>query len=112
MDVLVPLDNSPNQSFDISLATAGVVFTLKVTLRYNETAHYWVMTIKDAAGNLLLDSIPFVTGDWPAANILGQHSYLNLGSAYVVNASNVALDYPDAATLGREFVLIWSDTAA
>lgn len=82
---------------------------LTANLRYNELAHSWFMTIRKA-GVVVLDSLPFVTGNAPACNILRQHSYLGIGSAYVINASGVAKDSPDDTDLGTDFVLVWSDT--
>src|SRR6478609_6018933 len=110
-DVLIPLDNSPMQSFDLPLRVDGDLVAVHVVLRYNEAAKYWTMSVSDQTGVLLVDSVPFVTGDWHAANILGQFAYLRIGAAYVINASNLSrLDFPDAETLGSDFVLIWGDT--
>lgn len=111
MNQLVPVGNSPNQTLVTSLNIDGVVNDYQLTLRYNEIAGYWVMTVKDAAGSLLLDSVPLVTGNSPAGNILGQFAYLGIGSAYVINAGGVPIpDYPNALDLGSDFVLIWGDT--
>jgi hypothetical protein len=107
---LIPLDTSPNQNFKVTLAVDGNSLTLQLTIRFNSMAGYWVMTIQDASGNLLLDSIPMLTGEFPAANILGQFGYLRIGSAYIIS-NGAAIDYPDATTLGTDFLLIWGDTA-
>ena len=89
----------------------GVNKTLKLGLRYNEVAGYWTMAVIDAiTGAVLLDSIPLLTGVYPAANILKQFAYLGIGSAYILKTSNVALDYPDDTDLGSDFVLLWSDS--
>ena len=111
-DQIIPLDTQPNQSFKASVSVGGALVTLQVTLRFNEEAQYWVMTLYDAAGFLLLDSVPLLTGAFPAADILGQYAYLGIGSAYVVNASQVASpDYPDNSDLGTDFQLAWADAA-
>lgn len=68
------------------------------------------MSITDSAGSLLLDVVPLVTGDYPAANLLKQYSYLNIGSAYIVPASNNLIDNPDFTNLGTDYVLVWNDT--
>jgi hypothetical protein len=108
---IIPLDNKPNQSFQVSLDIDGHSLTLDVTLRYNAMGAYWIMSIANATtGELILDSIPLITGDFPAANILGQFSHLNIGSAYVLNVSNSILNYPDNQSLGSDFVLCWDDT--
>lgn len=111
MNQLVPIGNSPNQTLSTSLNIDGVVSNYQMTLRYNEVAGYWVMTVQDAAGNLILDSIPLITGNAPAGNILGQFAYLGIGSAYILNAGGVPLpDYPNNIDLGSDFFLIWGDT--
>lgn len=109
---IIPLDNAPNQSFEAPLNVDGGVTSVFITLRYNEIAQYWAMTIQDINGNLLLDSVPFLTGDNPADNILGQFAYLEIGSALIFNASQVPIDHPNNTDLGTDFLLIWSDTPA
>lgn len=105
------MSNSPNQTLTTSLNVDGVVTDYQLTLRYNEVAGYWVMSVSDAAGNLILDSIPLVTGNAPAGNILGQFAYLGIGSAYIINAGGVKFpEYPNNIDLGSDFVLIWGDT--
>ena len=108
---IVPLDTSPNQNFQIALSVDGATLTLQLTIRYNEMASLWMMTIRDSSGNLLLDSVPMVTGDFPAGNLLQQHGYLKIGSAYIINVSGGTSDRPDATNLGTSFLLLWSDTA-
>lgn len=111
---LVPLSNAPNQSLVVPLNIDGGVTDLYFRLVFNEVAQYWVITILDASGNILLDSIPLITGNAPAANVLGQFKYMNLGSAQIINASGKLLtnDYPTKVDLGTDFVLIWGDTPA
>ena len=111
MDQIVPVSNAPNQTFVAALNVDGTVQDRYLALRYNEIADYWVMTITDASGNVLLDSIPFITGDVPAANLLGQFVYMKLGSAQIINASGVvAPQYPNDTDLGTDFVIIWGNT--
>lgn len=112
MDQIVPLDSSANQSFTVSLSVDDNILTLQLVIGFSEMAQYWVMSISDNQGNLLLSSIPLITGDWPAANLLAQYGYLQIGSAYIINAGQVAIDYPDNVSLGTDFYLLWSDTAA
>jgi hypothetical protein len=73
-------------------------------------AGYWVMSVYDANGNLLVDSIPMITGWYPAANILAQQGYLAIGSAYILNLGNSQTDYPGSNNLGSDYVLVWSDS--
>lgn len=116
MNQIIPLDNSPNQTFQVpvNVVTAtqptGQVVILSVILRYNDEAGYWVMTFQDSSGNLLLDSIPLLPGENSAVNILGQYAYLQIGSAAVVNYSGTTKDHPDNTDLGTDFILVWGDT--
>jgi hypothetical protein len=108
---IIPLTNSPNQTFTTTLTIDSANVTLTMNLRYNVIAEYWVLTIiNTSTQTILLDSIPFVTGDYPASNILGQYAYLEIGSAYIINTDNATLDYPDDSTnsLGTDFILVWS----
>lgn len=106
---IVPLTTNPNQTFAISLNVNNAVLKLNLALRYNEMANYWVMSIRDVNGVMLLDSVPLITGVWPASNILQQFQYLAIGSAYLINLGGDLNDYPTADDLGSTFVLLWSD---
>jgi hypothetical protein len=107
----IPLDNSPNQTFQCTLTVGSRNITLSFKLCYNEMAGYWCMTITDPiTGSLILDSIPLITGQNPAANILEPHAYLDIGSAFIVNVSGSPMDFPDDTNLGTDFVLIWGET--
>ena len=108
---IVPLTSDPNQTFQIALTVDGRKLTLKIHLRYNEMAGYWVMSIANpSTGILYIDSLPLVSGDYPAHNLLGQYAYLGIGSAYLYNAGNVAADRPDDTNLGTDWLLLWGDT--
>ena len=109
---MIPLDSSPNQTLQTTLTVDGRNITLGITLRYNEIASYWVMTVIDPPTNeIILDSIPLITGQFPAGNILAQYSYLGIGSAYILPTSKGGRDAPDSANLGTDFVLVWGDTS-
>jgi hypothetical protein len=107
---VIPLNSDPNQTFQVSLGIDGGTVTIVITLRFNEIAQYWVATIRNLQGNLILDSVPLLTGDFPAGNILGQFSYLFIGSAFIVNVSGVNKPYPDDTDLGTDFILAWGNT--
>lgn len=107
---IVPLTTAPNQSLAITLPINGRNLTLGLDISYNAAANYWVMDISDSSGELLLASLPLITGEYPAADILGQYQYLGIGSAVVVNASNTTLDIPDDVSLGVDHFLLWGDS--
>jgi hypothetical protein len=104
---VVPLDTFPNQTWKVSVSVNGGVQTFLVALRYNAIAGYWVMTIYNSQGVLLLDSLPMITG----LNILQQYGYLQIGSIFVLNISGTAGNYPDNTNLGSDFILAWGDNA-
>jgi len=109
--VVIPLTSDPDQTFNCTIPVDGKNIALSLRLRYNTAANYWVLTIADPkTGVVILDSIPILTGDYPAADILGQYKYLGLGSAGVLKMGGCVTDYPDSISLGTDFVLVWGDT--
>lgn len=102
---IIPLDNSPNQTFSVSVNVNGAAATFFLALRYNEISGYWALSISDSNQSLLLSGIPLVTG----VNLLRQYQYLGIGSLYVLNATGEASDSPDDTDLGTGFVLAWTD---
>ena len=109
MAQIIPLTNAPNQTLTVALNVNGGVLRLGLFITYSEMAQYWLMSVSDSQGNLLLSSVPMVTGSWPAANLLAQQGYLNIGSAYIINLGQVPDDYPNANELGSAFILLWDD---
>ena len=105
---IVPLTSSPNQTFSVQLTVNGAPLTLNLSLSYAEMAGYWQLAVGDVNGNLLIASVPLVTGWYPSANMLAQYQYLNIGSAYLLNTGNAPVDYPGPTTLGQ-FSLLWGD---
>jgi hypothetical protein len=110
MAQIIPLSPSPNQSLTVQLQVDGAPLTLNLAFRWNYMAGYWVMTIFDSSGDLILDSIPLITGWYPAANLLAQYEYLRIGSAFILNDGNSDSDYPGQTDLGSAFSLLWDDT--
>ena len=114
-DQVIPLSALQNQSFTVSGTINGNTVTMQVDLRYNVMGQYWIASLFDQKGNPLVDSLPILTGDWPAANLLGQHGYLqdangnSIGALYALNASGANQDYPGINSLGSDFIVIWGD---
>ena len=104
--------SSSQQSVTAQLQVDGASLTLILNIRWSAMAGYWVLTIYDSQGSLLLDGIPLVTGWYPAANLLAQFGYLQIGSAYVLNLGVDNSDYPGQDDLGTGFILAWGDTAS
>jgi hypothetical protein len=134
---LIPLNNSPNQSMTVLLQVDGAPLTLNITIKFDEMAGYWILSISDVNNNLLIDSVPMLCGGYPAANLLQQQRYLAIGSWYIINVANGlptgssgigygqgdygqggyggesgqgGVDFPDATNLGTSFQLWVGDT--
>lgn len=69
------------------------------------------MTVTDQYGNTLIDALPLLCAtSAPAANILRQYQYLNIGSAFVIaESASQSMDIPQFEQLGMDFFLLWSD---
>lgn len=135
---LVPVSSQPRQQFTAALAVDGKPLSLNLVISYNEMSGIWMMAISNVNNELLVDSVPLVTGGYPAANLLQQQRYLAIGSAYIINVANTngsgasvgnsygqggygqgpygggfgfnGVDYPDETNLGSSFLLFWGDT--
>lgn len=109
-DQVIPLTVSPNQSFSVQLTVDGNPLTLNLSLSYQTMAGYWTMQIADVNQNVLVASVPLITGWYPDANLLAQYQYLEIGSAYLLNTGNATTDYPGPSNLGL-FSLLWGDSS-
>jgi hypothetical protein len=108
---VVPLAPNGNQSLTCTLPVDGKNLTLNLNFRYNTVGSYWFMSVTDAKTKaMLLDAVPMVTGEFPAAELLGQYTYLGIGSAVIVSRSSLKTGIPDETNLGSDYVLIWGDT--
>src|SRR5215469_873404 len=85
---MIHLSNSPNQQFTAQLHIDGQNMQLNVAINYDDMAGYWILRISDTSNNVLIDSVPMITGSYPAANLLEQQRYLAIGAWFIVNASN------------------------
>ena len=88
---LVPAQ-SQNQEFDISLN--GVTYRFK--LRWNSKSNCWMLNIYNDQNELVLPSIPLVTG----CDLLEQFAYLGLDGALVVQSTNNPDLVPSFSALG------------
>lgn len=108
---IIPLIPNANQRFTCTLPIDSKNITLAFTFTYNAVGGYWYMSVSDDKKNtMLLDAVPLVTGEFPAADLLGQYTYLGIGSAAIVPTSSLATGIPDDTSLGTNFVLCWGDT--
>jgi hypothetical protein len=105
---IVPLNVAQNQQFSAQLTINGAPLTLLLELSFNSMAGYWELFISNVTGTALIANVPLVTGLYPAANLLAQYQYLQIGSAYLLNTGNAVVDYPSQSNLGQ-FSLLWGD---
>lgn len=110
MAQIVPLTQAPNQTFTVQLIVDGAPLTLNFALTYSAMSGWWQLAVFNAQNAPLIASVPLVTGYYPAANMLAQYGYLQIGSAYLLNTGNSPDDYPGASDL-TAFSLLWGDTA-
>jgi hypothetical protein len=106
---VIPLDSSPNQKLQVSVSVDTDNIILNLSITYNRMHDYWTMDIADSENVPLVVGLPILSGNYPAANLLEQYAYLEIGSVYIINASSVVLDSPDDVSLGTDFVLVWGD---
>jgi hypothetical protein len=109
---VVPLVPSRNQTLVCTLPVDNKNITLQFTFTYNGVGGYWWMSITEMPRKtLLVDSVPLVTGLYPAGDLLRQYGYLEIGSAYIVPASDGLIrGIPDFDNLGVDYFLYWNDT--
>lgn len=109
---VVPLSTEPNQTFNCAIPIDGKNRALSFRLRYNDIAQYWNLTIIDArTKETLVDAVPLMVGEYPAANLLEQFDYMGLGSAVIVKEGELQGEAkPNDTNLGSEYYLVWGDT--
>ena len=107
----VPLDTTPEQEIDITLDMGDEALDLTLHLTYNTEGDFWRMDIRRQEDDeILIANLPMLTGEYPAADLLGQFQYLGIGSAVILKLSDdVISDYPDLESFGTEFALFWYD---
>lgn len=78
---------------------------LTIQLSFKEVPGYWLISITNKAGNMLLCNVPLLKG----GNLLAQYGYLDLGYLTVVEVNPTGKDYPGPEQLGTDFILIWGE---
>lgn len=117
--VVVPLTAGQNQSITSTLPVDGGNITLSFQFTWNGQGNYWWMSITQGS-TLLLDAIPLLPGQYPAANVLRQYQYLQIGSAYLIPNGGGLPENPTFTTLGTQiptsastpvstYLLVWTD---
>jgi hypothetical protein len=83
-----------NQSQTFKIALAGKTYGL--TVHWCNAANCWMMDIADSLNNLMIGSIPLVTG----TDLLAPYAYLNFGGVLTVATDNNADAIPTYPNLG------------
>jgi len=109
---ILPIVPGMNQNFTCTLPVDDKNITLDFSLTYNSPGGYWFMSIADhETGKLLIDALPLLPGEYPSANLLGQYSYLDIGSAMIVSVTGDN-STPTFDSLGKEHLVAWSDNVS
>lgn len=106
---IIPLTSDPDQSFACTIPVNGENLKLGFRVKYNTVGDYWALSIYDKSKKCLINSLPLVYSEYPAANLLDAYDYLKIGSACLVKVGNSTTDRPDDTNLGTDFLLVWGD---
>jgi hypothetical protein len=108
----IPLKPTPNQNFRCVVSVdATTRVSIDFKLVWNEYSDCWEMSLKNSnTGEYYVDPIPLYAGRYPTHNLLGQHQYLNIGSCYILNISNLPEEKPNLTNLGIDYILVWGYT--
>lgn len=110
--VILPITPSMNQNLTCTLPVGNKNITLDFSLTYNELGGYWFMSIAEhETGETLIASLPLLPGEYPSANLLAQHDYLNIG-VVVLASVNGENSMPTFDSLGKEHIVVWSDNVS
>lgn len=109
----VPLTNSPNQTFEITIPVNGKNKTFVFNMWYNYFAEYWLLSIIDSqTEQFIVSNTPLLSSTYDFANMLKQYGYKLIGNAYIAPISNKKLSMPNNENIGSDFVLLWGDNDA
>ena len=105
----IPLDNTPDQEFHITVEANEKNIPLIMRLRYNTEGNFWHMDISDGnTGKMMISNVPLVTGQFPAADMMRQFQHMGIGSAIILNVTDkTAGNIPGMFDLGTDFILLW-----
>lgn len=110
---VIPLDNTPDQEFNVTVDVDGISIPLFLHLRFNTEGQFWHMDIADGRDHkMLVSGIPMLTGEYPAADLLQQFQHIGIGSAVIVeNTDQTEDENPGMFDLGTDFLLLWGDNS-
>jgi len=108
---IIPAPSSLNERKTITIEADSVKHTLQLRFRFMETLSLWHMSIYDPkTGSCMAESIPLLSGLYPAADLLGPFGSLGIGSACIIPLVKVPTTAnPSKSNFGTEYVLVWGD---
>lgn len=106
----IPLTNSPNQTFNITVPVNGENKDFTINLNYSEIADYWTIDISDTlTEQMIICGIPLLESYNDFANLLIQQGYLEIGSIFIVAMQETKSCRPDDKDIGQKYLLVWGD---
>lgn len=109
----VPLTSALNQTMQLNLTVDGNPLVLNIGVQWSVSGGQWLMSIADSGNNPLIESLPLLTGGYPAANLLAQYGYMRIGSLWLLATGQNATAgdaSPTSQNLTTEYTLLWGDT--
>ena len=103
MDNYFLLTSAPNQTYTLTVSGAKRNITFILTQAYNAQAGYWVLGIYDKTNSPIILNIPLFCG----YDLLEQYGYLGIGSLYLENIGDQAIEYPNDKNIDGNFELKW-----
>lgn len=106
----IPLTNSPNQTFSVTVPVNGENKDFTFNLSYNEQAGYWFLTLSDSISQeIIFSQLPLLCSFDGFSNIITQLSYKLIGSIYIAPLQETANSMPNDEDIGTKYILVWGD---
>ena len=106
----IPLTNSPNQTFKVTVPVNEENKTFTIKLNFNEQANYWNFSLYETfTEEPIFVNIPLLSSQYKFANIIKQQSYLRIGSIYIAPYKLTENSAPDDEDLGTNYLMVWGD---
>ena len=99
----IPLDNSPNQNFDVTLDIDGKNVDFNLFFSWNDFGKYWTLDIRDKSKTPLVTNLPLVINE----DLLIDLDYLKIGKPILARISTDYEERPDINTIGTNYVFVW-----
>lgn len=109
--IKVPLTNSPNQRFQITLPVNDENIQFLFELWYNEQANYWLLSLTNKTKQeKVFVNLPLLASKSDVfGNMMCQLEYKEVGICYVIPTSEDLKSMPNDMDLGTAYIMIWGD---